>query len=157
VNVDASLRLIDVSGDPSKQGVRDRWNAYREGRDLPKLSPAEVPAPARSGVSEPSSSAYHLARTENEQVAVQLRRIELGKAQGRIVEAGPTMKAVHDTHAAARAAVLQLPDRLAQILAPESDPLKVHELLRLECERVCEVMISEIQRLREQANVEVTA
>jgi hypothetical protein len=166
VNVEASLRLIESTGDPSKQGVRERWTAYRAGRSLddaaagPLLNPllAIDVAPVGGARKAPAAeSAYHQARTEKEQMDVQLKRIELRKLQGQIAEIGPILKAIQDTHIAARSALLQLPDRLAQMLAPETDPLKVHEMLRLECERVCEVMVREIQRLREQATVEVDA
>lgn len=160
VNVEASLRLIDSTGDPSKQGVRERWNAYREGQSLDALPQSAPPAPQAESSSRrqptgDSASAYHIARTENEQMNAQIKKIELRKLQGQIAEVGPILRAVHDTHVAARAALLQLPDRLAQLVAPETDPLKIHELLRIECERVCEVMIREIQRLREQTTVEV--
>lgn len=162
VNVEASLRLIEATGDPSKLGVRERWEAYRNGQrleDVPVTSVAEPAAPAAEkrskGGGDGATSAYHQARTEKEQIDAQLKLIELRKLQGQIAEIAPIVRAVHDTHAAARSALLQMPDRLAQMLAPETDPAKVHELLRLECERVCEVMARELQRLREQANVEV--
>jgi len=163
VNVEASLRLIEATGDPSKLGVRERWEAYRNGQsldDMPMVASAAEPAApaserkAKSG-GDGATSAYHQARTEKEQIDAQLKLIELRKLQGQIAEIAPIVRAVHDTHAAARSALTQMPDRLAQILAPETDPAKVHELLRLECERVCEVMARELQRLREQANAEV--
>lgn len=161
VNVEASLRLIESTGDPSKVGVRERWNAYRDGRDIPAavapLPPAESATSSRRQGNDSNTSDYHKARTEKEQMDVQLKKIELRKLQGLIAEVEPILRAVHDTHVAARSALLQLPDRLAQMLAPETDPLKVHELLRLECERVCEVMVREIQRLREQVTTEVDA
>lgn len=160
VNVEASLRMIESTGDPSKLGVRERWEAYRDGRtldDVPAAAPAAEPVPAQGkrAMSSDNGSAYHQARTEKEQIEAQLKGIELRKLQGQIAEVAPILKAVHDTHAAARSALLQMPDRLSQMLAPESDPLKVHEMLRQECERVCEVMVRELQRLRERAKVEI--
>lgn len=162
VNVEASLRLIESTGDPSKLGVRERWEAYRSGRAMPEPTPAapatEQPASTPTAKEEKgSSSAYHKARTDKEQIEAQLKLIELRKLQGQIAEVAPILKAVHDTHAAARSALLQLPDRLAQMVAPETDPQKVHDLLRQECERVCEVMVREVQRLRERAQAEVSA
>jgi hypothetical protein len=165
VNVEASLRLIESTGDPSKLGVRERWEAYRTGQAIEAAPPAPVAASPvadqpvatqrRAASGEGGSSAYHLARTEKEQIDAALKKIELKKLQGLIAEVGPILRAVHDTHAAARSALTQMPDRLAQMLAPETDPVKVHELLRLECERVCDVMQREIQRLRDRAKIEV--
>lgn len=164
VNVEASLRLIESTGDPSKLGVRERWEAYRSGQSLDEAATAQPPvadqapaAPRRVAAGDGASSAYHQARTEKEQIDAQLKKIELQKLQGQIAEVAPILRAVHDTHAAARSALLQLPDRLAQLIAPETDPQKVHELLRLECERVCDVMRREIERLRERARGEVSS
>lgn len=163
VNVEASLKLIEATGDPGKTGVRERWEAYRNGHDL-----ASMPAPAKvadqedeqasgrsRGGGDKAPSAYHQARTEKEQIDAQLKMIELRKLQGTIAEVAPMVQAVQATHIAARTALMQLPDRLAQLIAPETDPVKVHELLRLECERVCEVMRREVERLRERAEVTV--
>jgi hypothetical protein len=159
VNVEASLKLIEATGDPSKMGVRERWDAYRNGHDLDSLpeplaatDEAEQPASrAKAAGGEKPTSAYHLARTEKEQIDAQLKMIELRKLQGLIAEVAPMVQSVQATHIAARTALMQLPDRLAQLLAPETDPVKVHELLRLECERICDVMKREVERLRERA------
>ena len=168
VNVEASLRLIEATGDPSKTGVRERWEAYRNGDSLDEpaaiapvasaVSPA-APTPAAAAAKsktsgEGTSSAYHQAKTQSEQFNAQLKHIELRKLLGQISEVAPMVRGVQDTHASAKSAILQLPDRLTQMIAPETDPVKVHELLRMECERVCEVMQREVQRLRESARTE---
>ena len=164
VNVDASLRLIEATGDPSKQGVRDRWNAYREGKAI-DIPPAQstafasdsqtAPGGRRGGAHDGATSAYHQARTEREQIETQLKQIELRRQLGEIAEVPQIVKAVLDTHLAARSAILQLPDRLAQLVAPELDPLKVHDLIRIECERVCDNAARNIKRLRDQAGIEI--
>lgn len=164
VNVEASLKLIESTGDPSKQGVRERWDAYRNGQsldDLPCDIEAEKPS-APSGKRSPAggdgaTSEYHKARTQKEQIDAQLKLIELRKLQGQVAEVAPMAKAMFDSQAAAQAAILQLPDRLTQLVAPETDPVKVHDILRKEAERICESMVREIQRLREQHQVEVAA
>ena len=61
VNVEASLRLIEATGDPSKQGVRDRWNAYRGGKSIDssagQQSCADAPPPPTSRSSHSDSAA----------------------------------------------------------------------------------------------------
>ncbi|MGT2507901.1 hypothetical protein [Cupriavidus basilensis] len=154
VNVEASLRLIESTRDLSKLGVRERWTAYRAGQDLPTavVSAATAPISAAAGTErDENSSAYHRARTEREQIDAQLKKLELRKLLGEVSEVGPMIRAVHDSHAAARAALLQLPDRLAGQVAPETDPAKVHDLLRAECERVCSTMVREVERMVELA------
>jgi phage terminase Nu1 subunit (DNA packaging protein) len=44
VNVDASLRLLNVTADPSKAGVRERWQAFREGREFAGVASDRTPA-----------------------------------------------------------------------------------------------------------------
>jgi hypothetical protein len=153
VNVEASLRLIESTRDISKLGVRERWAAYRNGQDLPAPPASVASSQSASSVDprEDNSSAYHRARTEREQIDAQLKRLELRKLLGEVSEVAPMIKAVHDSHAAARAALLQLPDRLAGQVAPETDPAKVHDLLRAECERVCNTMVREVERMLELA------
>lgn len=141
VNVEASLRLIETTGDPSKVGVRDRWNAYRDGKEVatPEKPVSDVPGskPAGRFVSDEQESAYHKARTEREQVEAELKKLELAKQKGLIAVVEPIVKAVVDTHMAARTALMQIPERLTQQIAPETDPAKVHTLITEECERIC--------------------
>src|SRR3569623_1740648 len=70
VNVEASLRLIEATGDPIKLGVRERWDAYRNGLSLDDIQSdaLNLPAPSsallldasscKRSAGEGSSSAY---------------------------------------------------------------------------------------------------
>lgn len=157
VDVEATLELLGVTSDPSKAGVRERWAAYREGRAfdgtatgaaaLPAAQPeapqlaleaaAEPPAaPPPAAQAEPRTSAYHDARTLNEQAKARMAQLELQKALGEALEAESTLRAVIDAHTTARAELLMLPDRLAQLVAPEIDPRRCHDLIQAEVERV---------------------
>lgn len=154
VNVEASLRLIEATGDPSKQGVRDRWDAYRSGKPIEACATPDVPTDKpqyeRGAGRETGGSEYHKARTVSEQVNARLKELELKERLGEVAKVAPLLKAVQDAHIAARAAVMQLPDRLAQILASETDPQKVHEALTSECTRICDQVQRTVQRMKEQ-------
>lgn len=155
VDVEASLELIEESRDLSKTGVRERWAAYRSGQAIDGDAPSAQPASESQAPAQPSrDSAYHRARTEREQVDAQIKRLELRKMLGEVAETAPMIKAVYDSQAAARSALLQLPDRLAGQIAPETDPAKVHDMLRLECERICHTMVREVERMLELAKAE---
>lgn len=159
VDVEATMELLGVTADPSKAGVRERWAAYREGRafdgtataaapiaaappaeapQLPLEAPAAAePLPPPADKAEPRTSAYHDARTLNEQAKARMAQLELQKALGEALEAESTLRAVIDAHTTARAELLMLPDRLAQLVAPEIDPRRCFDLIQAEVERAC--------------------
>lgn len=163
VEVEKSFELLGVTSDPSKAGVRERWDAYRAGRegagtatvaaavpsapagagaasqltldDQPAAAPAAAPAEA------PRSSAYHDARTQREQAQARMAQLDLQKALGEVLEAELTLKAVMDAHLAARGEIMKMPARLAQLVAVQKDPRACYDLIQAECERACQRMI----------------
>ncbi|HOX90222.1 MAG TPA: hypothetical protein PLN55_11475 [Burkholderiaceae bacterium] len=148
VHVEPSLKLMNVTADPSKAGVRERWAAFREGRELPPVAPpaqAEQPEllpteppPSSAAAKAPATSAYHDARTLREQAEAELAQIELLKARGRLLEADSTLRAIVDAHASVRNELLGLADRVTPLVAAETDPRKVWELVHAECKRLAE-------------------
>lgn len=150
VNVEASMRLLGVTSDPSKVGVRERWEAYRADG---KIAAAAHGAPAATTPASTASLAgeqqdgresrqadtsdYHKARTLREQTEAQLAQIELRKALGQLLEADPALRAISDIETAARVEIMALADRLTPLVAPESDSRKVYDLITAECERLC--------------------
>lgn len=153
VNVEASLRLIEATGDPSKVGVRDRWNAYRDGKqvDIPANPAPEAPKNKQKSrlIGEEPGGDYHQARTEREQAEAELKKLELAKQRGLIAVVEPIVKAVVDTHMTARAALMQIPERLTQQIAPVTDPVTVHTLITAECEKICSTMEKTVAELIE--------
>jgi hypothetical protein len=166
VDVEKSFELLGVTSDPSKAGVRERWEAYRAGSEatgtatgaaaLPTARPAaaalggagqltldDLPpaAPAPAPAEPPRSSAYHDARTQREQAQARMAQLDLQKALGEVLAAEPTLKAVMDAHLAARGEIMKMPARLAQLVAVQSDPSVCFKLVEAECERACQRMI----------------
>lgn len=164
VHVDSSLKLLNVTADPSKAGVKERWAAVREGRDpaTVEIQPplAAAPAAAAPGAAAsadkqpaaaaPASSAYHDARTQREQAEAQMAQIELMERMRQIAEIEPIVRAMLDTHTAARTEVLGLADRLTQLVVAETDARKVYDTITRECERICDRMTRRIDTLRQQ-------
>lgn len=165
VHVDSSLKLLNVTADPSKVGVKERWAAVREGRDPatveiqpPLVVPAgssqaagaDKPAAAGATAAAPTSSAYHDARTQREQAEAQMAQIELMERMRQIAEIEPIVRAMLDTHTAARTEVLGLADRLTQLVVSETDARKVYDTINRECERICDRMSKRIDTLRQQ-------
>ncbi|WP_457425651.1 hypothetical protein [Roseateles sp. P5_E7] len=176
VDVEKSFELLGVTSDPSKAGVRERWAAYRAGSESAGTATAAGAPPAppvaladagqltlddqpaavsAAGPAEaPRNTAYHDARTMREQAQAQMAQIELGKQLGTVLDAETTLRAVMDAHVAARAEIMKLPDRLAQLVAAQSNPRACFELIRVECERACKRMVDAARGL---ANAEQIA
>lgn len=155
VDVEATFEQLKITSDPSKAGVRERWAAFRAGRDgapgeqlaidVPAAEPRSAagetkPAAAETKAppAERQTSKYHDARAQREQAEAQMAELELRRQLGALVEVEEVLRAIADTHTAARTEILALPDRLATLVAAETDPRKVYDLVATECERVCQ-------------------
>lgn len=66
-----------------------------------------------------------------------LLEYELAEKRGQLVRRDEVRKAAFDKARIARNALLAIPDRLAPLVAAETDPTKVHALLAAELRRVC--------------------
>lgn len=107
-------------------------------------------APAGGGVVI-GESAYHLARTKREQAEAELASIELRKALGQLLDAQSTLRAFADVQMAARTELLGLADRLAPLVAPETDARKVYAIIQAETERLCETIRARMATLTDSA------
>jgi hypothetical protein len=67
----------------------------------------------------------------------ELLHLELDLKRGNLVRAEDVRKAAFDKARVARDRLMAIPDRLAPLLAAESDPRKVHALLASELHKVC--------------------
>lgn len=181
VDVERSLEALGATADPSKVGVRERWAAYRAEHGQPSgqggtTVPTAAPAPAepsaqRQLLDEPAAAAaaapaapapsparsdYQDARTRREQAEAEMAHIELMKARGQVLELEPTLRAITEAHLAVRAELLGMADRIAPLVAVETNPRRVWELINGEAELLCQRMQSAAQQLAGQ-RVEVTA
>lgn len=176
VDVAASLELLGGTSDPSKAGVRERWAEFRAAQAADAAAPAapaSVPAARQAAAPEqpsliadaapaadkpaadapgPSTAAharsdYQYARTRREQAEAEMAQIELLKVRGRVLEAEVTLRAVTDAHIAARTELMSLADRVTPLVAAETQPRKVWELINAECERLAERMQSNALRM----------
>jgi hypothetical protein len=103
-------------------------------------------APSRGGAARPAAdslpqaggASFGQARTIEMVFRAKLRRLEFETKQARLIEAEAVRKTIAEAVRAIRDGILNLPDRLATVLAAESDPKKVHVLLKNELARELE-------------------
>ena len=92
-------------------------------------------------------ASFGQARTIEMVFRAKLRRLEFETKQGRLIEAEAVRKTIADAVRAMRDGILGLPDRLATVLAAESDPKRVHVTLKTELSRELEGLADAISRI----------
>ncbi|BAK75808.1 hypothetical protein NH8B_0976 [Pseudogulbenkiania sp. NH8B] len=97
---------------------------------------AGLPDPARLLLSDPMA-AYNVARAQNEQKRGEQMDIELAKSRRELISQDGTVKAVTDLASATRSAFERMPDRIATVLAAETDPHAVYTMLQDEIDNIC--------------------
>lgn len=75
---------------------------------------------------------YHIARTLREAEEARMARLKREEMEGLLIRVEAVRSAAANTLAATREALLQIPARLASVLASETSPARVHDLLQQE-------------------------
>lgn len=91
----------------------------------PGPGPTTVPAPAAA----PTVTSYHVAKTLREAAEARLAQLKLAQKQGEVVQVQAVRTVLAATFAAVRETMLQLPARVAPLLAVESDPAAIQTAL----------------------------
>ena len=92
-------------------------------------------------------ASFGQARTIDMMFRARLRRLEFEQKQGKLIEAEVYRSAAANAFRMFRDGMLGLPDRLATVLAAESDPKKVHLALKAEITRQLEAAADAILAL----------
>jgi hypothetical protein len=103
-----------------------------------------VDKPGGDPLPQAGGASFGQARTIEMVFRAKLRRLEFETRQGRLIEAEAVRKTVADAVRALRDGILGLPDRLATVLAAESDAKKVHVTLKTEISRELEALANAI-------------
>ena len=93
---------------------------------------------ASDSLPQAGGASFGQARTIEMVFRAKLRRLEFETKQARLIEAEAVRKTVAEAVRAIRDGILALPDRLSTVLAAESDPKKVHVILKAELTRELE-------------------
>lgn len=136
VLVAESIARIRAARDPARGGDRSAGagdaGAARGTSNTPTAREAFGPQPQGNGL------VYQDEAAREKRAAAQLRELELGERAGSLVIAAEVDLQVFNLARAARDALMAIPDRVATILAAETDPIAVHARLTAECRKVCD-------------------
>ena len=119
--------------------AKDPRGGRRSGSGRPKGAPNN-PVPA-------GEMSHAEARRRTQQALAQIREEELAELRGALVRAADVGAAVTAVHAQLRSALERVPDKLADVVAAESDPAAVHALLTAEIDLVLEDLAADVHRL----------
>lgn len=126
------ITLIEGKIDPAVADVQ--WQANTRARVSVTPPPAAPAAPRPDGDEEPGS--YWASRARREEAEAATAELKLAELQGLLVRAD-TIRAAHAKRLAGlRESLLQIPARLAAVLAAETDQAKCHDALQRELHAV---------------------
>jgi hypothetical protein len=100
--------------------------------------------PGADSLPQAGGASFGQARTIEMVFRAKLRRLEFETKQGRLIEAEAVRKTIADAVRGLRDGMLGLPDRLATVLAAESDAKKIHVTLKTELSRELEGLANAI-------------
>lgn len=142
VRVAESIALLGDTEDPSKEGVRERFQDARAAR-VGELALGAGTEPNASGSdgegnSAPARGSMNEARRQLIEEQAARARLLREKEAGSLVDAEAVKRATFEKARVARNALFGMVDVISSRLAAESNPAKVHEMLSGEITRVCE-------------------
>ena len=111
------------------------------GRKVTPAATEEATSDQKALTTEKAGTAglsFHEARTLNERYKAALRKIELDEKTGRLVEAEQVKIAAFNKSRGIRDSLLNIPDRVAPILAAETDGFRISEILNQELKAALE-------------------
>ncbi len=117
--------------------------------DVEPPQPAPPPQfrPAADSLGGQSGANFAQARTVEMVFRAKLRKLEYEARQAKLIEAEVVRKSMADAGRTVRDGILGLPDRLATVLAAESDAKKIHVTLTTELSRELEALANAIDAI----------
>lgn len=135
-------RITTVADDKGRRKIDPevadiQWVRNTDADQARRAAGNRVPAPL-GNVAPPDPPAILSARERNETAQAELRELELQEKRGMLVKAEDVKRRAFVQARAARDALQSVPARVSAIVAAESDPAKVHDILAVEIRKVCD-------------------
>lgn len=151
VNVEASEALLASTADPAKahmQDVNDRQRAMHRGT----ITPPPLPQgdSYRSNTTDRKNATYMQAKTAREVYEAKNAQLEYEERTGKLIKVDAVRSALATVFSTTRDALLQIPPRLAPLLAADSDPASVQTALYAEIHQALQNLAGAPDRLGQQ-------
>jgi hypothetical protein len=138
VDPDEADRDWDASTDPIAQASTAALQRRNRAGAAPPSDPAPLPGADDSegpagGTAEPSAHQQLMAaRADREKLQAELSRLELARKRGELVSVSEVERHLSVRAISMRESLDAIADRLATVLAAETDPDAIHRLIRAE-------------------------
>lgn len=145
VDVEASEARLAATADPAKahmQDVNERQRVMHRGTATPPPLP-QVDG-ARPGSGDSRNATYMQAKTAREVYEAKNAQLEYEERAGKLIRVDAIRSAWAAKLSTTRDALLQIPARLAPVLAAESDLVRVTELLEAELRQALAELSAEV-------------
>lgn len=106
-------------------------------------NPPPQPTTQADAAAEPEITSYHVAKTLREAAEAQIARLKLAEMQGEVIRSDAVRATWTARIVSARDVLLQIPSRLAPVLAAETNPTTVAILLEDEIGRAMDELSRE--------------
>ena len=139
VLLEASLERLEATADPSKEGVKLRWQSKRaDASPVPRAAHEPTTAENKDQEFIPDGEGYDYqrARAKRETHLAAIAEMDERQRRGELLEADDVSRALTDYATASRVALEQIADRLCGPLAAISDSETIYQMIRDEVERV---------------------
>jgi phage terminase Nu1 subunit (DNA packaging protein) len=110
--------------------------AYQEGNPLASISPT------RRNSSELEIPTFNESRAKSEHFRAELARLDLEVKEDQLVEVARVQREAFTAARAVRDALGNIPDRVSNQLAAESDPVVIHQTLTEEIRKALETLVN---------------
>ncbi|TCS37474.1 hypothetical protein EDC30_104278 [Paucimonas lemoignei] len=134
-----SGRITEIDGKIDPDVADIQWSRNTDVAQSARTSDSILKSPTSTKESRQEGqedSAILVARTRTEIARAELFEIEIAEKRGTLVLAEGVKKAAFEKARIVRSALEGLPDRLAPVLAAETDPARCHQLMMAEIKRV---------------------
>ena len=118
---------------------------HPRGKTSATLSEAPAGAPPAASAlgaaaehADSATTSYHVAKTLREAAEARIAQLRLAELRGELIRVDDVRSVYSRRIAALRESIMQIPPRLAAVLAAETDLGKVHDALQLELRQVLE-------------------
>lgn len=147
VDVELSLARIEATADPNRDDVRAR-HARERGQKKEPGEGTTVPAP--NPETAQISESYTRARSVKERYLALQAKLDYDRAIGLVVDTASVQAAGVELGTALRAAMENLPDQLAPLVAAQADEDRCRQILQDHLEAILKEIAAKIARLAEQ-------
>jgi hypothetical protein len=129
--------VADVQWAANARSRADSRPATAIGAQLAGIAP-----PSSAPSTGPTEATYFASRARREEAEAKLAELKLQEQQGQLVRADLVRAATAKWAVAVRESMMQIPSRLAPVLAAESAAAKIHDMLQEEIRQALSVLVS---------------